>query len=83
MLVKLVAFDGKHKLADRWEHDPYTVIRQPNEDIPVFTVRKENGEGRVRTLHRNLLPPIGFISDTPTPAPRKIRTNPIPVKRQP
>ena len=82
VLVKVVAFDGKHKLADRWEHDPYTVIRQPNDEIPVFTVRKENGEGRTRTLHRNLLLPIGFISDTPTPVPRKLKNKPIPVNRK-
>lgn len=52
VLVKIVSLDGKHKLADKWEQEPYTVIAQPNEDIPVFTVRKENGEGRTRTLHR-------------------------------
>lgn len=71
-------FDGKHKLADKWEQEPYTVIAQPNEDIPVFTVRKENGEGRIRTLHRNLLLPVGFLNDSPpTPAPRKTRTKPV------
>ncbi|VDI30104.1 Hypothetical predicted protein [Mytilus galloprovincialis] len=43
VLVKIVAFgEGKHKLADKWEHDPYTVLAQPNADIPVFTVQKEN-----------------------------------------
>jgi hypothetical protein len=26
VLVKVVSFDGKHKLADRWEQDPYIVI---------------------------------------------------------
>lgn len=71
VLVKVVSFEGKHKLADRWEHDPYVVLSQPNEGIPVFKVRKENNEGRTRTLHRNLLLPIGFICDKPTPAPRK------------
>jgi hypothetical protein len=25
VLVKVVSFEGKHKLADRWEHDPYVV----------------------------------------------------------
>jgi hypothetical protein len=70
VLVKVVSFEGKHKLADRWEHDPYVALNQPNEGIPVFKVRKENDEGRTRTLHRDLLP-IGFISDKPTPAPRK------------
>jgi hypothetical protein len=76
VLVKVVSFEGKHKLADRWEHDPYVVLSQPNEGIPVFKVRKENNEGRTRTLHRNLLLPIGFICDKPTPAPRKPKHRP-------
>ncbi|XP_063436150.1 nucleolin-like [Mytilus trossulus] len=51
----------------------------PNSTIPVFTVRKESGHGRKRTLHRNLLLPIGSVSidedqekekPRPTPAPR-------------
>ena len=55
VLVKIVAFgEGKHKLADKWEHDPYTVLAQPNADIPVFTVQKENCEGWKGNLHRNL-----------------------------
>jgi hypothetical protein len=71
VLVKVVSFEGKHKLADRWEHDPYVILSQPIEGIPVFKVRKENNEGRTRTLHRNLLLPIGFICDKPTLAPSK------------
>jgi hypothetical protein len=82
VLVKVVSFDGKHKLADRWEHDPYIVVSQPNTDIPVYNLRKENNEGRARTLHRNLLLPIGYIRDVPTPAPRKLlKRPPIPAKR--
>jgi hypothetical protein len=80
--VKVVSFDGKHKLADRWEQDPYIVVSQPNTDIPVYNLRKENNEGRARTLHRNLLLPIGYIRDVPTPAPRKLlKRPPIPAKR--
>jgi hypothetical protein len=37
--VKIVAFKEKHKLADKWEQEPYKVLGQPNPDIPVFTVR--------------------------------------------
>lgn len=65
VLVKIVAFDGKHKLADKWEEDIYEVIQQPNSDIPVFVVQKENGTGRKRTLHRNLLLPLGTRLDQP------------------
>ena len=77
VLVKQVAFDGKHKIQDKWEDDTYIVINQPNLDIPVFTVKKENGEGKPRTLHRNLLLPIGYIHEPvqnatqrPKPKPR-------------
>ena len=65
VLVKVVSFDGRHKLADRWEEIKYAVIEQPNPEIPVYKVRKENGEGPVRTLHRNLLYPISTSLDMP------------------
>lgn len=72
VLVRVVHFEGKHKLANKWEEEPYIIIAQPNSEIPVYTVRKENGDGKERTLHRNLLYPIGFISyNKPTPLPRK------------
>jgi hypothetical protein len=63
VLVKVVAFDGRHKLADKWEEDPYLVISQPNQDIPVYKVQREDGVGRMRILHRNLLLPIGHVSE--------------------
>jgi len=59
-------------LADRWEQDPYTVLSQPNNGIPVYQLRKENDEGRTRILHRNLLLQIGYIGVTPTPAQIKL-----------
>lgn len=61
ILVKKLAFDGKHKLADKWETAPYVVLSKPNPDIPVFDVQLEDGSGRVRTLHRNHLLPIGEL----------------------
>jgi transposase InsO family protein len=60
VLVRRTAFKGKHKLANKWETDPYIVITQPNKDVPVFVLRKENGKIE-RTLHRNLLLPIGSL----------------------
>ena len=68
VLVKIVKFDGKHKIADRWENEPYVIIKQPNKDIPVYTVKSENPNGLERTLHRNLLLPI---SSNPIPLARK------------
>lgn len=61
VLVKNLAFKGRHKLANRWEEDIYEVVEQPNTDVPVFVVKKE-GRGRAtRTLHRNLLLPVNYL----------------------
>ena len=76
VLVKIVAFDGKHKIADRWEEDPYIVKKIPNPEIPVYVVKKESDQGRERTLHRNLLLPIGHVdSFKPVPTPRQRSTH--------
>ena len=61
VLVKTLAFDGRHKLADQYEDDVYIVLRPPNSNIPVFEVLVENGDGRKRTLHRNHLLPIDSL----------------------
>ena len=53
VLVKRVAFDGKHKIADKFEEEAYKVIEQPRPEIPVFKVKSESG--KEKTLHRNLL----------------------------
>ena len=77
VLVKITAFDGKHKISDKWESTPYIVIAQPNSSIPVYIVKEEGSERR-RTVHRNLLLPIGHLDfnsmvdiERPTPKPRK------------
>ena len=58
VLVKIVAHKGRHKLQDRWEPEEYVVIEQPIASTPVYKVKPVNGDN-VRTLHRNLLLPIG------------------------
>ena len=58
VLVKIVAHKGRHKLQDRWEPDEYVVIEQPIAGTPVYKVRPVNDDN-VRTLHRNLLLPLG------------------------
>jgi hypothetical protein len=81
VLVKQVYFDGKHKLTDTWEKVQYVVVDQANSAIPVFTVTREDGEGRTRILHRSLLLPVGFISEQeiplekPKPVPRREQDN--------
>ena len=76
VLVKIVAFDGKHKILDKWENDPYIVLDQPNPEVPVYVVQRGDGTGSKRTLHRNLLFPIGFLPvQTPTNATEIDKTN--------
>lgn len=38
VLCRKVAFDGKHKIADKWEYEPCIDLSQPNLEIPVFHV---------------------------------------------
>ena len=59
VLVKIVAHKGRHKLQDRWEPEEYVVIEQPIAGTPVYKVKPVNGDN-VRTLHRNLLLPLGI-----------------------
>ena len=92
VLVKIVAFDGKHKISDRWEQCVYVVHKQSNPDIPVFVVGREDGVGRERVLHRNLLLPIGSLFQTdgdegesdrlPLADPGQNASRPEPVPRQ-
>jgi transposase InsO family protein len=69
VLTRNVALHGKCKLADRWQQEVYVVESQPNKDIPVFRIRRENGQGALKTLHRNLLLPIGNTTMTQDPEP--------------
>ena len=81
VLVKILAFDGKHKIQDKWEQDPYIITGQPNIDIPVYELQKENKTGRKRTFHRNVLLPIGTLfDDRPVPKPRASKSQPRPRK---
>ena len=58
-MIKFLAHDGKHKLSDKWADDIYVITSQPNADIPVYKVRKEDGIGPEKTLHRNHLLNLG------------------------
>jgi len=60
VLVRNVTLKGKQKTADRWEDTPYVVLGQPNPEIPVYDVRRDDPRAkRIRRLHRNLLLPFG------------------------
>ena len=58
VLIKIVAHKGRHKFQDRWGPEEYVVIEQPIAGTPVYKVKPVNGD-KVRTLHRNLLLPLG------------------------
>ena len=58
VLVKIVAHKGRHKLQDKWEPEEYVVVEQPIASTPVYRVQPVTG-GNIRTLHRNLLLPLG------------------------
>lgn len=63
VLVQNVNIRGKHKLADRWEREIYVVEKRMG-DGPVYVVKPEKGGGPLRTLHRDLLLPCGFLPVT-------------------
>lgn len=71
VLVRKVGLTGKHKLEDRWEESVFVVLEQPKADLPVFVVQQEDGKGRLRTLHRNLLLPLSLPLDSRIPTLRK------------
>ena len=58
VLVKRVGPKIYSKVSDKWEKDVYLVLSK-NEGVPVYVVKPENSEGPIRTLHRNMLLPIG------------------------
>ena len=58
VLLKIVAHKGRHKLQDKWEPEEYVVVEQPIAGTPVYRVQPVTG-GNIRTLHRNLLLPLG------------------------
>jgi hypothetical protein len=62
VLVRRLGPKVESKVDDRWEEDIFIVIEKV-EDLPVYTVQREDGKGPRRTLHRNLLLPIGAISE--------------------
>ena len=58
VLLKNLAFKGKHKLQNRWCDIPY-VVEQKISNLPVYKLKPESGKGKLKTLHRDKLLPIG------------------------
>lgn len=61
VLVRILKYEGKHKIADKFEDTVYEVVRQQNEDIPVFDVRSP--DGNTKKLHRNHLYLLSFMDN--------------------
>ena len=59
VLVKRVAWKGRHKIQNKWEPEEYLILSQPNKSIPVYKV-KHVGNGKERVFHRNMLLPLGI-----------------------
>ncbi len=54
-MVRVLKFDGRHKLANRWESEPYVVVSQLD-GLPVFRIRlAADCTASHCTLHRNHL----------------------------
>ena len=73
VLLRQIGLQGKNKLADRWQEEVYVVTSQPNASIPVFSVRRLDGKGKAKTVHRNLLLPVRSVQ---TPIPSKPKSVP-------
>ena len=66
VMVKLTGLTGPHKIADKWEPDPYIIKSKPQPDMPVYVVKREDGKGKERTLHRNHILPLALpLRDEP------------------
>ena len=57
VLVKKKGFTSKHKIADKWETEPYEIVSQRSDGLPVYTVVRNDRE---RTQHHNMLFPLGI-----------------------
>ena len=61
VLVKILKFEGKRKIEDRYEDVIFIVVGQPNIQIPVFDIRSE--DGTEKSLHRNQFFLLSFIDN--------------------
>ncbi|KAL2081551.1 hypothetical protein ACEWY4_023404 [Coilia grayii] len=60
VLLKNLGLKGKHKLQSRWNSLPY-VVMEKLPDLPVYRVKPESGIGKLRTIHRDNILPIGSL----------------------
>ena len=59
VLLRNVGLQGRQKLANRWQEMVFVVVGQAEGTGCVFRVKREDGAGGVKVVHRNLLLPLG------------------------
>ena len=64
VLVRDYNVRGATKLADRWQSEPYEVVRRLGDDVPVYIVRNPTN-GAELTLHRNKLLALQLFDSAP------------------
>ena len=52
---------GPRKMRSYWKDQVYVIVGRKIADSPVYEVRPENGSGRARILHRNLILPCDSL----------------------
>lgn len=52
---------GPGKLRNYWEEQAHVVVSKVAEDAPIYEIKPEQGKGRSRVLHRNLLMPCDHL----------------------
>ena len=57
VLVRRKGFTLKHKIADKWESEPYEIVSQCSDGLPVYTTMRNDIE---RMLHPKMLFPLGL-----------------------
>ena len=61
VLLKKKGFTSKHKIVDNWETEPYGIVSQRSDGLPVYTVVINDRE---RTLHCSMLFLLALLHDT-------------------
>ncbi|KAJ8024914.1 ADP-ribosylation factor-like protein 5B [Holothuria leucospilota] len=57
VLIRKFNFQGRHKLEDLWNPQPYIIVDQPSLNFPVYGVKPEHGNGVTKVVHRNAVKP--------------------------
>ena len=68
VMVRKLGFQGKHKIADRWENTLYKVVSQREDNLPVYKIQNISS-GQQKILHRNMLYPVQCNLDSEDTTP--------------